>query len=201
MLQKILSVSLALLLAAVGLELAAGTAQGNAPADVVVTLPADATLWAQGTKLPGSGTTRRFRSPLLQTGHRYAYDFQASWKEDGRTVTQKQTVYVSAGKQVTLHFQERSRAQPASRVYEGRIKDVRPAWGFLILTVGKGKEARDLGFNISQARIVGPSGAEWKGQDFQAGDPALVEMTANGTLVQQVSILPDRARGRNKMSR
>jgi hypothetical protein len=87
------------------------------------------------------------------------------------------------------------------KAYEGRIKDVRPAWSILILTVGQGKEARDMRFDIGEARIVGPSGDEWKGQDLHVGDRVRVALTPDGTLVQQVSVLPDRASGRNKSTR
>jgi hypothetical protein len=90
------------------------------------------------------------------------------------------------------------RQPPAPRVYEGRIKDVRPAVGMLILTMGKGKQARDLRFNISEARIVGLFGAEWKGEDLNVGDRVRVQMTADGALVQQVRVLPNRTSGRNK---
>ena len=78
------------------------------------------------------------------------------------------------------------------KVYEGRIKDVRPAWGVLVLTVGKGKEAQDLRLDMSEARIVGPSGNEWKGQDLWIGDRVRVELTRDGKLVQQISVLRDR---------
>jgi hypothetical protein len=80
------------------------------------------------------------------------------------------------------------------KVYEGWIKDVRPAISLLILTVGEGKEAQDRRFDIGEARIVGPSGNEWKGDDLRIGDRVRVELTADGTLVQQVSVLPDRAK-------
>jgi hypothetical protein len=80
------------------------------------------------------------------------------------------------------------------KVYEGRIKDVRPAIGVLILTVGEGKEAREVLLNMSEARIVGPSGNEWKGQDLWVGDRVRVEMTRDGRLVQQISVLPDKGR-------
>jgi hypothetical protein len=79
------------------------------------------------------------------------------------------------------------------KVYEGRIKDVRPAIGVLILTVGEGKQARDVRLDMSEARIVGPSGNEWKGQDLWVGDKVRVEMTRDGGLVQQISVLPDKA--------
>jgi hypothetical protein len=82
-------------------------------------------------------------------------------------------------------------------VYEGRIRDVRPAWDLLVLTVGEGKQARDLRLDMGQARIVGPSGSELKGQDLRLGDRVRVTMTADGTLVQQINVLPDRAGGPN----
>ncbi len=79
------------------------------------------------------------------------------------------------------------------RVYEGRIKDIRPVWGILILTVGKGKKARDLRFDMSEARIVGPSGAEWKGEDVWVGDRVRVELTRDLSLVKQITVLPFRS--------
>jgi hypothetical protein len=72
---------------------------------------------------------------------------------------------------------------------------VRPVWGVLILTVGEGREARDVRFDMSEARIVGPSGAEWKGQDLRVGDRVRVALTDDGKLVQQISVLPDRTSG------
>ena len=78
---------------------------------------------------------------------------------------------------------------PAGRSYEGRINDVRPVWGILDLTVGAGKEARDVRFDIGEARIVGPDGDEWKGQDLRVGARVRVQLTADGRLVQQVSVL------------
>jgi hypothetical protein len=96
--------------------------------------------------------------------------------------------FVQAGEEVEVRFQDRP---AADRVYEGRIRDVRPAWGVLILTLGQGKETRDVRFDIGEARIVGPDGAEWKGQDLRVGDRVRVQLTADGRLVQQVSELVD----------
>jgi len=53
-------------------------------------------------------------------------------------------------------------------------------------------------FDIGEARFVGPSGDEWKGEDLQIGDPVRVTMTDDGSLVQQVNVLPDRANGFNE---
>jgi hypothetical protein len=86
----------------------------------------------------------------------------------------------------------RPRAQAeAPRVYEGRISDVRPVWGVLILTVGEGREAHEVGFDISQGRIVGPGGSEWRGENLHVGDRVRVELTPDRTLVQQVRVLAD----------
>ena len=69
-----------------------------------MTLPANATLWAQGKKMPGSSSTREFHTPTLETGHRYSYDFRASWKENGQTVTQNQKVIITPRSHVMVHF-------------------------------------------------------------------------------------------------
>jgi hypothetical protein len=86
----------------------------------------------------------------------------------------------------------------SAKVFEGWIKDVRPAISLLILTVGKGIEAQDRRFDMGEARIVGPSGAEWKGQDLRLGDRVRVTMTDDGTLVQQISVLPRSPSGGNE---
>jgi hypothetical protein len=101
-------------------------------------------------------------------------------------------IRVSAPADATLEGQ-------GAKVYEGRIRDVRPAWDLLVLTVGEGKQARDLRLDMGEARIVGPSGSEWKGQDLLLGDRVRVTMTADGTLVQQINVLPDRTGGLNEI--
>ncbi len=106
----------------------------------------------------------------------------------GLSRTQGQRAAVQTGDQV----QVRPQGQPAAgRSYEGRIRDVRPVWGVLDLTVGQGKEARDMRFDIGYARIVGTDGAELKGQDLRIGDQVRVQLTADGKSVQQVSVLRD----------
>ena len=66
---------------------------------------------------------------------------------------------------------------------------MRPAWDILDLTVGEGKEARDVRFDIGYARIVDPEGEELKGQDLKIGARVRVQLTADGKTVQQVSVL------------
>jgi hypothetical protein len=104
----------------------------------------------------------------------------------GRTPVQG--AVVQEGDLVAVRYQKK----PATAgVYAGRIKDVRPAWDLLILTVGKGKKARHMRFDIGEARIVGPDGNEWKAEDLKNGDRVRVELTADRKLVQQVTVLKD----------
>jgi len=204
MCRRFLSVNVVLILAATTLAAPPSDKPSRQPgrASITVNLPADATLWAQGVKTRSSGSVREFSTPPLAEGRRFTYLFRATWTERDRTLTQSQRVVVTAGAHVRVRFPRRPGDEPApplleGRIFEGRIKDVRDVWGILILTVSEGKKARDIRFDISEARIVGPSGAEWKGQDLHRGDRVRVAMTANGRLVQQVSVLPDSTSGIN----
>jgi uncharacterized protein (TIGR03000 family) len=87
-----------------GIDAGAASAQRDGPAEVTMILPADATLWAMGKKMHGTSPRREFTTPTLKAGHRYAYDFRARWKENGRTVTQTQKVTVTPGAHVEVHF-------------------------------------------------------------------------------------------------
>jgi uncharacterized protein (TIGR03000 family) len=87
-----------------GVTSAPSTAPQDARAEVTLTLPTDATLWAMGQKIPGTGSRREYYSPTLPAGHRYTYDFRARWQENGRTVTQTQSVDVTPGAHVEVHF-------------------------------------------------------------------------------------------------
>jgi uncharacterized protein (TIGR03000 family) len=87
-----------------GATVAYATLPQGAPAEINMTLPTGATLWAQGKQIPGRGSTRQFHSPTLAAGHRYAYDFRATWKKNGHTVTQTQTVIVTPGAHLKVHF-------------------------------------------------------------------------------------------------
>ena len=83
-------------------------------------------------------------------------------------------------------------APPAPQVLTGRIKDVRGSYGTLTLTPGEGKRLTDRTFRITEARIVGLGGAEWKVGDLRPGDLVEVEMARDGGLVREIRVLPDR---------
>src|SRR5262245_11060717 len=78
--------------------------QDNLSADVTLTVPADAELWFNGTKVTSTGTVREFRSPPLALGHQYTYDIRARWNENGHPVTQTQEITVTPGGLVRLEF-------------------------------------------------------------------------------------------------
>jgi uncharacterized protein (TIGR03000 family) len=76
----------------------------DAPATVVVQLPADAELWFQGQKTDLKGAERTFTSPPLERGASYTYDVKARWTEDGQPVEKAQSIKVRAGERTTVKF-------------------------------------------------------------------------------------------------
>jgi hypothetical protein len=92
------------------------------------------------------------------------------------------------------------------RVFTGVIQDVRGITGRLVLRpTGKqadkkaGKKAgkkktKDRVFDISEARILGPDGDEWKVGDLREGDEIRVTLTRSGRLVKEVRVLKAKPR-------
>src|SRR5262245_25736275 len=89
-------------------RLAPGSASANGSADtaqIIVRLPhADGEVWLNGRKITQSGTARSFTTPPLQPGQSYSYQVEVAWRQDGRLVTESQSVSVSAGSAVALNF-------------------------------------------------------------------------------------------------
>jgi len=69
-----------------------------------LTVPADAKIWIEGSPMSLRGTQRQFVSPPIQPGDDYTYDFQVSWNQDGREVTNKRHITVHAGDVINLTF-------------------------------------------------------------------------------------------------
>jgi uncharacterized protein (TIGR03000 family) len=76
----------------------------NAPAYITVRLPPGAELWFDGLKMAPTGHVRVFHSPPLTPRVRYVYEIRARWLENGRPVTQTQTVAVYAGELTEVDF-------------------------------------------------------------------------------------------------
>jgi len=80
------------------------TAPSNATASIIVHVPdSNAELTVDGKKTAGTGTTRYFRSPPLEPGN-YSYQVQATWTENGKKVTEAQTVHVGPGTESIANF-------------------------------------------------------------------------------------------------
>jgi uncharacterized protein (TIGR03000 family) len=86
------------------------TAPAGETATVNVLVPSDATVWLQGQEMSETGSYRQFVSPPLTAGQRYRYQVQASWRENGRDVTQTRSVPIRAGQRVDVDF---TQPQPA----------------------------------------------------------------------------------------
>ncbi len=85
----------------------------TARAAVVVKLPTDARLFAEGRALNLTGAERKFVSPELPTGQEFVYRFKAEYERDGETVSVTKKVPVRAGTTVTVEFADLTAMRPA----------------------------------------------------------------------------------------
>jgi uncharacterized protein (TIGR03000 family) len=78
---------------------------GEAPARLVVHLPASARLFVNDNEVMGTGTTRTYYTPNLERGFDYHYRLRVQLPgTDGQSVVQSQTVDVLAGRQSSVTF-------------------------------------------------------------------------------------------------
>jgi uncharacterized protein (TIGR03000 family) len=73
-------------------------------ASIEVLVPANAEVTVQGKKMTQGGTNRKFVSPPLNPGEAYTYTVSATWKQDGKQVTQKRNLTVQAGDRQSVLF-------------------------------------------------------------------------------------------------
>ncbi len=83
-------------------------------AAVVVKLPADARLSADGRPLNLTGAERRFVSPELPLNQEFVYRFKVEYERDGETVSVTKRVPVRAGATVTVEFTDLTAAKPVA---------------------------------------------------------------------------------------
>ena len=102
----------------VGLRSAPGAALASAGpasrATVLVKLPADARLIADGRTLTLTGSERQFVSPDLPIGQEFVYRFTAEYERAGETVSVTKKVPVRAGATATVEFTDLTAAKPAA---------------------------------------------------------------------------------------
>jgi uncharacterized protein (TIGR03000 family) len=85
----------------------AASMRPSAPADRAILnlqVPADATVWVQGTQTKQTGTERTFVSPSLTPGLDYTYTVKAQWKAGDKTIEQSQNITVRPGERSGLLF-------------------------------------------------------------------------------------------------
>ncbi|HMO36476.1 MAG TPA: TIGR03000 domain-containing protein [Gemmatales bacterium] len=76
----------------------------EAPAKVVVSLPADAKLAIDGHATTSTSTERTFVSPALEAGKDYQYTITAEFVRDGNNVTETKVIIVRAGETTNVNF-------------------------------------------------------------------------------------------------
>jgi uncharacterized protein (TIGR03000 family) len=76
----------------------------NAPATLVVSLPADARLTVNGSPTTSTGSVRVFSTPELRPGKTYSYRLKAELNREGRPVTWEEKVTVQAGRRTEVNL-------------------------------------------------------------------------------------------------
>jgi len=75
-----------------------------ATAKVVVKLPADAKLTANGQATTTTSDRRVFVTPELESGRTYSYLLKMTVERDGKTVEESRKVLVHAGQETNVNF-------------------------------------------------------------------------------------------------
>jgi uncharacterized protein (TIGR03000 family) len=132
-----------------------------------VKVPADAVVFVNDRPTTSTGIDREFISHDLQSGARYNYSVRAMFTRDGKTVTENQTIQLTAGQTAGLDFtQDETSVQTASNP-EARTTLVihLPADAKLYLA---GKETTATGEvrEFSTTRLA--NGSEWASYAIRA---------------------------------
>jgi uncharacterized protein (TIGR03000 family) len=90
-----------------------GASGPGARATVVVRLPVDATLYADGAPLKMTGGERKFATPELPAGMEYTYKFTAEYERNGEVVSVTKKVAVRGGGSVAIEFADLTATKPA----------------------------------------------------------------------------------------
>jgi uncharacterized protein (TIGR03000 family) len=82
----------------------AGSSATRITSRITVAVPHDeAELVVEGKTIPGTGTSRDFETPPLQTGVTYRYRFTTTWQPNTyTTITRSKTVSFLAGQRLTV---------------------------------------------------------------------------------------------------
>jgi uncharacterized protein (TIGR03000 family) len=92
-----------------------GTSSLRLPAQIVVTLPADARLTIDDGVTQSVGTRRLFTSPPLALDRSYSYTLKAEFVRDGKTVSVTKKAAVTPGAETQVSFDDVPQRSVASR--------------------------------------------------------------------------------------
>jgi uncharacterized protein (TIGR03000 family) len=81
-------------------------------ATVVVRLPADARLYADGSALRMTGAERKFVTPELPAGYEFTYRLTAEYEREGETISVSKKVAVRAGGSAVVEFADLVAGRP-----------------------------------------------------------------------------------------
>lgn len=85
---------------------------------VIVKLPPDAKLFAEGRALNQTAGERKFVTPPLPADREAVYTFRVEYSRDGRTVSESRKVQVKAGGTATVEFYDLTAARPNAKPVE-----------------------------------------------------------------------------------
>jgi uncharacterized protein (TIGR03000 family) len=90
----------------------ASTPGESARGTVIVRLPADAKLFADGSALKLTGAERKFVTPPLPIGRDYSYQFKVEYERNGETLSVTKRVLVRGGGNVNVEFTDLTATKP-----------------------------------------------------------------------------------------
>jgi uncharacterized protein (TIGR03000 family) len=85
---------------------------------VIVTLPPDAKLFAEGRPLSQTAGERKFVTPPLPSDREAVYTFRVEYVRDGRVLSESQKIQVRAGGAVSVDFADLTTARPNAKLAE-----------------------------------------------------------------------------------
>lgn len=85
---------------------------------VLVRLPADAKLFAEGRPLSQTAGERKFVTPPIPADREALYTFRVEYVRDGRVLSESQRVQVKAGGTTTVEFGDLTQARPNAKPVE-----------------------------------------------------------------------------------
>jgi uncharacterized protein (TIGR03000 family) len=75
-------------------------------ARITVKVPENARLWVDNVSCPLTSNERSFKTPSLVPGQQYYYTLRIEVEKDGVTVSENRRVFIAAGQEINVDFNE-----------------------------------------------------------------------------------------------